>query len=337
MPDVELRLSMRTYDHLTPLFLGNVPTPGVKLILDQASDLMVTRDRLADPSTDGFHAAEVSFNRFVAGKAKGDDSLVGLPAFILRNFRHRCWYVRRDSPLTALQDLKGKRIGTDSWNDTGTMWSRAAMRDAGVDITDVNWVLGKLSSAVAQKKATPATDSEPAGGAERLPEGQYLLDALEQGKIDAITTASTPEDIYKVDGKFRRLVQNYPAVEAEFRKRRGFRPGLHIIAARRDFVERHPEALIVLYNALKEAWSIWWAKTKRFSDSTPWAAYEVETFLRDFSDEMPPYGMESPAHRKMVAAICEEQFAQKLVPQAADPARLFSIFDDLQKQFRKAA
>lgn len=337
MSDIELRLSVRPYDHLTPLFLGNVNTPGVKLVLHQASDLMATRDGLVRGGADGFHAAEVSFNRFVAGKAKGDESLVGIPAFILRNFRHRCWYVRRDSELTTLRELKGKRVGTDSWNDTGTMWSRAAMRDAGVEISDVSWVLGKLSSAVAQKPATPETDSEPVGGATKLPEGQYLLDALEAGTIDAVTTASTPEDIYKTDGKFRRLVQNYPEVEAEYKKRLGFRPGLHIIAARRDFVEQHPQAILTLYKALGEAWTIWWAKIKRFGDPTPWAAHEVETMVRDFADEMPPYGLESSAHRKMIKAMCEEQFAQGLVPQSADPAKLFGSFETLQGHSRKAA
>lgn len=337
MSAVELRLSMRTYDYLVPLFLGNVQTPGVKLVLDQASDLMVTRDRMDDTSQNGFHAAEVSFNRFVAGKANGDDSLVGLPAFILRNFRHRCWYVRRDSPLQTLKELKGKRVGTDSWNDTGTMWSRAALRDAGVELDQVQWVLGKLSATVSQKKATPGTDSEPAGGAEKLVEGRFLLDALEDGSIDAITTASTPEDIYKPGGKFRRLLQNYPEVEAEYRRRKGFRPSLHIIAARRDFVERHPEAILVLMDALKEAWSIWWAKTKRFGEASPWMAHEVETMLRDFADEMPPYGLESPAHRKMIASMCQEQFVQKLVPQAADPEKLFDAFEDIRRQYRGAA
>lgn len=326
MSPVDLRLSMRAYDHLTPLFLGNVEVPGVNLILDQASDLMATNDRLTAGGPDGFDAAEVSFNRFVIGMAKGDDSLMGLPAFILRNFRHRCWYVRRDSALTDLGELKGKRVGTDSWNDTGTMWSRAAMRDAGVEIADVRWVFGKLSPVVALKAARPGTDSEPAGGVERLPEGRYLLDALADGEIDALTTAATPEDIYKADGRFRRLVVDYPAAEADFHRRRGFRPGLHIIAARRDYAERHPQALLALYKALHESWAIWWAKMKRFADSTPWAAREVEIMLRDFTGEMPPYGLESDAHRKMIAYMCEEQFAQGLVPKAADPEALFSPF-----------
>lgn len=328
---VEMRLSMRTYDHLTPLFLGNVETPGVNLVLDQASDLMVTNDRLIGGGSDGFHVAEVSFNRYAIGIAKGDDSLVGLPAFILRNFRHRCWYVRRDSSLTDLKELKGKRVGTDSWNDTGTMWSRAAMRDSGVDITDVKWVLGKLSPVVAQKAARPGTDSMPKGGAERLPEGQYLLDALEAGEVDAITTAATPEDIYNPEGRFRRLVVDYPAAEASFRRRNGFRPGLHILAARKDYAERHPEALVVLQNALKQSWDIWWAKTKRFADSAPWMARQVEIMLSDFADEMPPYGMESEAHRKLAAYMCKEQFEQGLVPEQAEPTLLFKRFDELTK------
>ncbi|KAB0266806.1 ABC transporter substrate-binding protein [Microvirga brassicacearum] len=337
MIDVDLRLSVRPYDHLTPLFLGNVPTPGVKLHLNQATDLMETRTRLLQGAPEGFDAAEVSFNRYAAGKANGDTSLVGIPAFILRNFRHRCWYVRHDSPLESLKDLKGKRVGTDSWNDTGTMWSRAAMRDAGVQISDVKWTLGKLAPHVSQKPATPETDSEPAGGAERLPEGEYLLEALEAGRIDAITTAATPEGIYQQGGKVRRLLRNYRAVEAEYKRRNGFRPGLHIIAVRRDFAEQHPDSVLTLYKALRDTWPIWWAKLKRFGDATPWAAEEVETMIRDFADEMPPYGMESPAHQKMVASMCKEQFEQQLVPKLCQLEDLFGAFDALHRSAKAAA
>ncbi|MCC6304746.1 MAG: hypothetical protein IT545_06065 [Rhodobacteraceae bacterium] len=134
-----------------------------------------------------------------------------------------------------------------------------------------------------------------------------------------------------VDGRFRRLLRNYPEVEAEYRRRVGFRPGLHIIAVRRDFVDRHPQAILVLMDALKEAWALWWAKTKRFGEASPWMAREVETMPRDFADEMPPCGMASPAHRAMVAAMCREQFEQKLVPQAADASTLFKPFEDIER------
>lgn len=334
MPDVELRFSMRPYDHVMPLFAGLVPTPGIRLVLTPADDLGVQRDDLDLPTPGRFDAGEVGFNRYVLGAAMGlPEQIVGLPAFILRNFRHRNWFVRRGSPLQSLTELKGKRVGTDSWNDSGTMWARVAMRAEGVDTFDVHWVLGKLQGGLPPKTGSPDVDTEPQGPTTYLSEekGEYLLDALDKGEIDALTTASTPPSIYERDGKYRRLVQNYPEVEAAYHKRCGYRPAQHIIAFRKDYAERHPKAVMALYKALQDSWSMWWAPYRRFGATTPWAAREVERMLLDFQEEMPPYGLESPGHRKMLADMCREHYEQKLVPRMADPDKLFATFERLRK------
>lgn len=338
MSDVELRIGMRSYDHLMPLFSGQVPTPGLKLVITKTDDLTIPRDDLDLPEPGLFDAGEVGFNRYVLAAAKQlPDHIIGLPAFVLRNFRHRCWYVRRDSPLQSLSELKGRRVGTDSWNDSGTMWARVAMRASGVDTFEVHWVLGRLSASAAVRTGSPDVDSEPAGGATYLKDGEYLLDALDKGEIEALTTASTPPQIYEKNGKYRRLVQNYPEVEAEYHRGCGYRPAQHIVAVRRDYAERHPAAVMLLYKALQDSWAIWWAQLKRFGDATPWAAFEVERMVRDFPGELPPYGLESDAHRKMLADMCREHFEQKLVERMADSTRLFASFESIQRSCKAAA
>ena len=69
MSNIPVTMVLRAYDQYCPLILGNVETPGVNLVLHQASDLMVTNDRLVAGGPDGFDVAEVSFNRFVIGMA----------------------------------------------------------------------------------------------------------------------------------------------------------------------------------------------------------------------------------------------------------------------------
>lgn len=90
MADIDLNLTIRPYDYLQPLLIGHVSTPGVRLTADHRAPLTLD-------FKDAQLAAEVSFNRYVFARAKGDDSLIGLPAFILRGFRHRNFFVRRDS------------------------------------------------------------------------------------------------------------------------------------------------------------------------------------------------------------------------------------------------
>ena len=55
---------------------------------------------------------EASFGRYLLGLARGDRSVVGLPIFLMRDFRQRCLFVQRHSPLPEIAELRGKRVGS---------------------------------------------------------------------------------------------------------------------------------------------------------------------------------------------------------------------------------
>ena len=317
MADLDVRMILRAYDQLCPLHLGDVPTPGLRLSLDRHAPLTLVLPEDVD-------VAEVSFNRYVGGYAKGDESLVGMPAFVLRGFRHRNFFVRSDSKLTKLSDLKGKRVGTNSWPDTGTMWCRVAMADAGVNVEDCQWILGTLDPKNPSKPPSP-NDAQPPKGARLLSGSEDLMTELAEGRIDCITTAKAPSAVFKKGGAIRRLVENYPEVEADYHRRTGIYPGFHIVAARRSFAEKHPQAMRTIYEAMQKSWTIWEDKVKWFAEDSPWAMREMEHLCNEFAGDA-AFGM-SPANRKMVETICREQHAQGLVAKAAEPRRLFADFE----------
>ena len=87
---------------------------------------------------------------------------------------------------------------------------------------------------------------------------------------------------------------------------------------------------MILYAALQQAWNIWWSKAKKFAEASPWAMEEVETMVRDFAGDTPPFGTESDAHKRMLTMICHEQFAQGLIPKAAKPEDLFAGFEEIK-------
>lgn len=323
MADIDVKMTLRAYDHTCPLLLGDVPTPGVRLTIDHHAPLTLQLP-------DGLDVAEVSFNRYTIACARGDNPLVGLPAFVLQGFRHRNFFVRADSPLARLADLRGRRLGTNAWPDTGTMWARAAMRDAGVQVADVQWVLGTLDPSTPNKKPSPF-DAQPPAGARFLQGEENLLAELEAGRIDAITTAFAPDAVFKRGGWIRRLVQDYPAVEADYYRRTGIYPAFHIVAVRRSFAEKHPDAVMTIYDALRRAFDLWTTKTKMFAEASPWQMHELETMLNDFAGDVPPFGLAAPSIRKMIAAICAEQQAQGLVAKAARPEDLFAWFESARK------
>ena len=58
-----------------------------------------------------FDISELSFGKYVSLRSQGDDSLVALPVFLSRAFRHSSIYVRTGSGLTDLTQLRGKSVG----------------------------------------------------------------------------------------------------------------------------------------------------------------------------------------------------------------------------------
>jgi 4,5-dihydroxyphthalate decarboxylase len=321
--DLEVRMTLRAYDHLLPLFIGDAAPKGVRLKLDHRAPMALTIGNDLD-------VAEVSFNRYTIAYARGDTSLVGMPAFILRGFRHRNFICRADSKLTSLAELRGKRVGTNAWPDTGTTWARAAMRDAGVGVNDVQWVLGTLDANTPNKPPSP-NDAQPPASARILSGSENLLAEMEAGRLDAFYTAFAPEPVFQKGGWLRRLVRDYRAAEGEYHRRTGVYPAFHIVAARREFAMQHPKAMLAIYDALRHSFDLWATKVKCFAEATPYAMADFETMLHDFAGDTPPFGMESPAHQKMVAAMCHEQHAQGLVAKPARPEELFAGFNELHR------
>lgn len=323
MTNIPVNMVLRAYDQYCPLILGNVETPGIDLRVD-------FRAAIGNEFPDTLDVGEVSFNRYLMAYAEGDRRLVGIPAFVLRGFRHRNYIVRRDSDLKSLSQLRGKRVGCNSWSDSGTLWARHALRDASVEVTDVQWVIGHLDEKTKLKPRTPQ-DVQPPQGTEFLAEDKNLMAEMMAGRIDAITTAFMPDMVFTPDGAARRLVTNFRSVEAEFHKRTGIYPAFHIMAFRRAFAERHPAAVIAVYNALRASYRQWWVKAKMFGETSPWATAEIETMIADFPDDTPPFGIEHESTRRMLAAMCHEQLAQGLVKSSADPNSLFAEFDAMLK------
>ena len=128
-----------------------------------------------------------SFSRHVQRLAGGDTSFVALPAFVMREFRHRNFFVRRDGGLRAMRQLAGTRIGMDAWPNSGNTWSRGLLRAAGVGVDAVRWVVGPINPG---EKAAPPDALPP--GVEAAPAGRSLQEMLLTGELDVIISAWSP-------------------------------------------------------------------------------------------------------------------------------------------------
>ena len=308
-----IRLGLRDWDHLVPLASGQVTAPGFTLRVDARE---TTPDVLTEAGLDG---GETSFSRYVQARAAGDDRLVGVPAFVMRGFRHRCVLVRSDSPLTRLSELAGRRVGLTGWPDSGNTWTRALLRAEGVGIDSVDWRVGPLAAGETGKDRLGSRPLPPNVSA--MAEGESLVEELAGGRLDAVLTPFMPSELFTRDSRFRHLLADHADAERAYWWRHGFVPGIHLVTLRREVVDAHPGLPGALLTALEQSKRRWVRRRRLLADTTPWLLRELTESALLFGDDWMPYGVED--NTAMIRAFCEELHAQDILTEPIDPAVLF--------------
>jgi 4,5-dihydroxyphthalate decarboxylase len=327
--ETPIRLGARPWSHLVPLALREVGGPAVEV-----SRRAVTPDLLAEP---GLDAAETSFSRYARARAAGDDRLVGIPAFVMTGFRHRCVLVRAASDLTAPERLAGARIGLTGWPDSGNTWTRAILRRAGVDLSTITWTVAPLTPDAAGGDRLGGVTPPPNVHVARP--GESLVTGLLGGDFDAIMTPFMPPGLdgeSSADGGgIRHLYPDYREAETEYFHAVGYLPGIHLLTVRREVVAGRPTILGELATALADSKRAWWASARKLADASPWALAEIDATERLLGPDWMPYGL--AANARMIADFCVELHAQGLVGTPIDPASLFPEYAELVEPGAKEA
>lgn len=318
---VPVNMLTQDHDHYLPLALGDVSIRGVDLNLKRVR-VGTTQGLLErvydDPDV---HVGEASFARYISRVAMGDRSVVALPAFVVRSFRHRCIYVRRGHNL-KVSDLAGRTLGISEWRATGNSWTRAVLSDAGVRTQDCKWILARTDGA----KKPPPRDALPPN-VTFGEDSDTLIDLLLAGRIDAFLAPLEPKALYEKNCPFVRLFDDYPSAERDYFKRTGIFPGHHVVCVKRSFHDAHPDLTPAIYLGLDESKRSFDENAKLFGQSSPWLLRDLETAQALMGEDWRPYGIKN--NRKMIDALCRELFEQGLAPRRVDPSELFPEFETL--------
>lgn len=311
---VKLRLALRDWDYMTPLVLGDVASPRLEIVVDRIGTLVsnIAKDEMHD-------AAEMSFSRYAQLRHDGDASVVGMPNFIMRGFRHRCIITTKESPIRRLADLAGKRIGVTGWRDSGNTWTRAACRREGVGVEDAMWYAGRLT------EAHPVTDrldgfGRP-GRIEAVPGERPMVDLLRQGELDAVFTPFMPKGFFDQESPFRQVVEDYRAAEVAYFDAVGYVPGMHLIGFKSEIVRDNPWIMDELSGLIDESQRMWLEKREKYADTTPWM---IDELRRCASDLPPSWNISGLAENEtMIADFATELHEQKILARRLTPAELF--------------
>ena len=309
-----IRLAIRDWDFLTPIFLGDIRPDGFDLVIDRVGALI--EDPAGDPTYDG---AEVSFSRYARSRARGEEGVVAVPHFLMRSFRHRCIITAKTSPITTLAGLAGKTIGLAGWPDSGHTWTRALLRRDGIGIDDAQWRLGRLTAA--DPVGDPLSGFGRPGRIEAAPGGRPLVDLLETGEIDAAFAPFMPPGFYAAGSRLRPLLPDYRLAEVAYFHQVGYVPGIHVLALKPAIVAAYPGLPDALSELIDESARLWLAKRERYAETTPWMIDELARSARDLPAGWNRNGY--AANEAMIDAFAEELFAQDLTERRLDPRELF--------------
>lgn len=290
MTRLSLTLAISQYDHVADLANGRVVPEGIDLT---CLSLQIEEIFFRFINFREWHVSELSMGKYVSLVSQGDTSLVALPVFPSRIFRHSSVYVRRDGPIRSPADLVGRRVGLPEWAQTAAVYSRGFLvHQFGLDLASINWVQAGVNEPGRKEKV----DLRLPPGVKVTPVAdKSLSDMLTSGEVDAVLSAHAPSCFEAKHPNVKRLFDDFMEIEADYFRQTGIFPIMHTIAVRRDVIERDPWVAVNLLEAFEEAKR---RSIARALDVTaprfpiPWCYEHARRAQEVFGEDYWPYGIE---------------------------------------------
>jgi 4,5-dihydroxyphthalate decarboxylase len=325
---VPLTLAVNEYDHVRDLCNGTVPVEGVALncLNFPVEEIFFRFARYRE-----WDVSELSLAKYCSLRASGDDSLVAIPVFTSRAFRHSAIFVRADGLVDDPTELAGGRIGVPEWTQTATVYARGLLaHDYGVTVEDVTWVqAGTNEPGRVEGIQVDLPDSITVVP---MPD-RTLNDMLLAGELDAVIAAHPPAGFTSGGGEIVRLFSDYRAVERDSYERTGVFPIMHVVALRADVHERYPWIAMNLYSAFERAKARSLARVTDVNAPfmpVPWGPAHVGGVRETFGEDFWPYGI--AANRATLETFLRYAHEQGVCARPLTPDELF--VEQVQHAFR---
>jgi 4,5-dihydroxyphthalate decarboxylase len=319
MRKLALSIAIGDYDRVRPLVDGAVQIDGVDpvFMLLEPEEIFFRAFRHAD-----FDICELSMSSFTLKTAAGDCPYVGIPVFPSRSFRHNSIYIRTDRGIVRPEDLNGRRVGVPEYQVTANVWTRAVLEDEyGVKPSEIIWVRGGYEQPGRIEKIT--LDLPQDVRIEDAPEGATISGLLADGAIDAVIGPRAPS-CFGRHPQVGWLFPDHAASAAEWFRKTGIFPIMHILGIRRTLAERHPWLPAALMKAFEQAKSHAVARLGDLAALKVTLPFLDDHLLRTkqlMGDDFWSYGLE--ANRHVLEVFLRRHHAEGLSSRALMPEELF--------------
>ncbi len=304
MNKISLSLAIGDYDHVRDLLSGAVGVEGIQL---RVSRLPVEELFYRFVTFREWSVSEMGFGPYLSMLSQGDTSMVAIPVFPSRLFRHSSFYISNASKIDSPGQLAGKTIGVPEWAMTAAIYARGILEHQyGVDLRSISWVQAGVNE---PGRVDNMISKLPAGLTYTSVPNKSLNQLLVAGELDAVISARPPAAFLSGDASISRLFADEE--EITFWKNCGIFPIMHTIVISRDVYEQNRWIAMNLYKAFDEAKN---RSLARFSDITvshypmPWLAHDVHRATELMGRDYWPYGI--IPNRKTLDALLEYSFEQ---------------------------
>ena len=320
MAKLTVSLAGVSYDRTRAIFDGSVRIDGCEVIAHP----MTPEDAFTRAlSHQEFDITELSMSNYMTLTARGENSYIGVPAFVSRMFRHSGIYIRSDKGIARPEDLKGKVMGVPEYPMTAALWIRGILQDEyGVAASDLQWRVGGQEVPISKPRIS--IELPPSISVERISGDSTLNGMLDSGNLDAIMSARAPSCL-ETNDKVVRLFPNYRADEEAYFAKTGMFPIMHLTAIRRSLGEQHPWLPVHVYRAYLEARSICYQRLGEVGHLYTMLPWPVDEFARArelMGDDYWRYGVNN--NGKEIEAMTRYAFEQGLTDRKLSPKELFA-------------
>jgi hypothetical protein len=312
-----LNVACFPYDTTRALFDGSVTVDGTDTTMHTAATLPEIFERMMRGRE--FDVSELGLTFYLRMLDGGDDSLVALPVFPNRVFRHSCIFVNAAAGIDEPADLVDRTIGEfGTYGQDSGVWAKGIlMDDYGFRPAGNRWVIGGLDRPMPPFGFIP--HPHPTGlDVSVAPPDRTLGQMLETGEIDALFTANVPQSVLDGSPHVKRLFDDFEPVERDYFRRTGIFPMMHTIVVKRELLDRDPTLAGRVYRAFLSAKNV---AAERYRQGrrlyevhtmVPWMNALVEENRGLFDDDWFPYGLS--ANRTALDAYLRYHHEQGLSP-----------------------
>ncbi|KQZ11725.1 ABC transporter substrate-binding protein [Microbacterium sp. MEC084] len=225
-----------------------------------------------------YDVAEMALTTYLTAKEHGAP-FTALPIFLVRDFHHGAVQIRKaDSGMTA-PDLAGKRVGVNrGYTVTTGVWARAALAEAGLDLTSVTWV---------RSGDEHVATYVPPANVVQAPEGRTLEELLLAGELDAVIGASIDHpDVVP-------LFADPLRAGLDVLRDTGVFPINHLVVVKDSLVAERPDLPRAIFDAFTEAKRRYVDELRAHSDGAKKGQDRTLTAVMELTGSDPlPYGVE---------------------------------------------